>query len=893
MTKIYRQTRSPLASLSLVLTLALVLSVLAGSVPPPVQATGNMLTNGDFETGAISPWTTPQNGGSAAINSDPAYVHTGSYSGKIATSPSSTGASGVSGGGNCSGGNRLAVAASTTYTWSAWILVPAATPNFTSARVRVAWYAACTGGSSISTTDSATVIAASGTWARVEGIATSPATAKFAELRLFGATSPAKSVSIYFDDVYFDVYSGAPVLPIGTVNGPVGDTDNGATHNAAYLNQVVTVQGVIYEKTRQPNGHYGFFIQNTATTADSDPNTSDGLYVYMSSASTMSAPGGTTYTPVVGDEVILAGLVTEYYNMTELMNPVLVAPVVRSGVALDTEVPAFVANPPVSLADANRYWERRQGMRAQVPLNSIVLGGRNVYSPPDGEVWIAHPQSTIALRSDPYARRAFRDAHLLDDNYDANNWDGNGYRILMGSWGVKTAAGGDVNTLIAPLRTFDTVTNAPVGGINYSYSKYRIEVTTQPTFSAGPDPAANNPPPAFDRDFGYSIADYNVENLFDYRDNPFSSCDFPGNPGCSIVAPFLAPITSPYTYVPADEAAYQAHLTEIANQIITDLHSPDILMVQEVENQDICTVTGLALTCGTTDNADAKPDTLQELALKIASLGGPAYDAAFDRNSSDLRGILPAFLYRTDRVQLLPPAGDPILGSSPEIVYAGAAVPSNNDVSNPKTLNAVLPASIAACETSWVFPRAPAIALFRIYRWGLGVGGYRDVYVINNHFKSGPDTCVAHRTEQARYNAAIVQYIQAANPQARIVLGGDLNVFPRPDDPFAPIGQPTSSDQLGSLYAPSLWLKNLWEVLLDQAPASAYSYVYVGMTQTLDQMFVNQTMLADLWHFRIAHINSDFPADYGDDGARGASDHDPNVAIFRLLEAPIRRLPVP
>jgi hypothetical protein len=152
--------------------------------------------------------------------------------------------------------------------------------------------------------------------------------------------------------------------------------------------------------------------------------------------------------------------------------------------------------------------------------------------------------------------------------------------------------------------------------------------------------------------------------------------------------------------------------------------------------------------------------------------------------------------------------------------------------------------------------------------------------VINNHFKSGPDSCVAHRTEQANYNAALVAYIQAANPYARIVLGGDLNVYPRPDDPFAPIGQPGSSDQLSALYDPALGLKNLWEVLLDQTPEAAYSYVYVGMAQTLDQMFVNQLMLTDLNQFRIAHINSDFPADFPGDVARGTSDHDPNVATF-------------
>jgi hypothetical protein len=114
------------------------------------------------------------------------------------------------------------------------------------------------------------------------------------------------------------------------------------------------------------------------------------------------------------------------------------------------------------------------------------------------------------------------------------------------------------------------------------------------------------------------------------------------------------------------------------------------------------------------------------------------------------------------------------------------------------------------------------------------------------------------------------------------VMGGDLNVYPRPDDPFAPVGQPGASDQLGSLYHPSLGLKNLWEVLLGQAPEAAYSYVYLGQAQTLDQMFVNPAMLADLDEFRIAHINSDFPADYPGDIARGTSDHDPNVATFSI-----------
>ena len=672
------------------------------------------------------------------------------------------------------------------------------------------------------------------------------------------------------------------IVPIGTVNGPVLDADIGTAHLSPYAGQTVTVQGVIYENTLQAisntsNTYKGFYLQNTAATADGDPTTSDGLFAFMGTFGDIFDSNGGFYVPQVGDEVVVSGRVTEYFNMTELSSLRLVR-VVRSGVDIDAEIPPAVADPPVALDDANRYWERLQGSRVQVPAGSIALGGRNVFNPADAEIWVARSDSTIAQRSNPFWRRAFRDAHPLDDNYDPTSWDGNGYRILLGSLGIK-ASEHDGQALIDPARTFDTLTNAPSGGLNYTFGKYRVEITGQPVFSEGVDPSADNPPQAFDRSLRYSIADYNLENLYDYRDDPFSGCDFTGDSGCPRVAPFLAAVSSPFDYVPASDAAYQARLGDIAHQVITDLHSPDILMVQEVENQDICTVAAAALACGTTDNADGKPDVLQELALRIGAMGGPAYDAAFDRDSSDLRGIAPAFLYRTDRVELLPPAGDPVLGGEPAI-GGYTPVPYDADVSNPKTLNAELPAGVSACETAWVFPRAPGVALFRIHGTGIDADLQQDVYVVNNHFKSGPDSCVDHRTEQANYNAALVAFLEHANPDARVVVGGDLNVYPRPDDPFAPIGQPDSSDQLGALYDPSLGLKNLWEVLLGQAPASAYSYVYQGMAQTLDQMFVTPSMLANLDQFRIAHINSDFPADYAGDVARGTSDHDPGVATF-------------
>ena len=77
---------------------------------------------------------------------------------------------------------------------------------------------------------------------------------------------------------------------------------------------------------------------------------------------------------------------------------------------------------------------------------------------------------------------------------------------------------------------------------------------------------------------------------------------------------------------PASDAEYQQRETEIAHQVIVDLHAPDVIAVAEAEDQDICTVQSWTLVCGTTNNADGKPDVLQELAIHIHQLGGPDYD---------------------------------------------------------------------------------------------------------------------------------------------------------------------------------------------------------------------------------------------------------------------------
>ncbi|MGI9095478.1 MAG: lamin tail domain-containing protein, partial [Thermoleophilaceae bacterium] len=115
-----------------------------------------------------------------------------------------------------------------------------------------------------------------------------------------------------------------PVLPIGQIQGPVTDADDGATHRSPFTGSFVTTRGVVRQKivsrtsAGQPN--YGFFLQSTPGSADSDPLTSDGIFVFMSRFTTLI--GG--YTPQVGDEIVVRARVTEFFNLTELTSASLV-----------------------------------------------------------------------------------------------------------------------------------------------------------------------------------------------------------------------------------------------------------------------------------------------------------------------------------------------------------------------------------------------------------------------------------------------------------------------------------------------------------------------------------------------------------------------------------------
>jgi hypothetical protein len=696
-----------------------------------------------------------------------------------------------------------------------------------------------------------------------------------------------------------------PLVPVGAVQGVIADGQTDFT--SPLLGQRVAVRAVVAQPTRESSGNRGFFLQERAGATDGDSRSSDGVFVFNGSFTTLrtEAEGpardqvGNNWPVTVGDEIVLRGEVGQFFGMTQFGGGAsFVWDVTGTGLDVEDTVAVPEVDPPDDAGDSLRYFRRHLGMQLRVPAGSTVVGGRDVFSGTDAEVWAIRGDHPVALRNDPYARRVFRDVHPLDNRPETGFDDGNGYRFVLGSFGVKGATD-DPEAVLAPARTFDTITAPNRGGVYLSFGKYTVNVADQLALAHGPDPAQNAPvlPPRRDREL--AVAAYNVENLYDFRDSPDSGCDFAGNPGC--FDDEGGSVTPPFDYVPASEAAHQQRLARMAEQIRLDLHSPDILLAQETEAQDVCRVTAGALDCDLTNpgegntRRDGRPDSLQELALAIAAQGGPAYDVAFDQDSGDLRGITTAYLYRTDRVELLPAgAGDPVLGSDPQVDYDGAALPFNTQVSNPKALNARLPDDVAAtctgsgataCDGRNVFSRAPQVALFRVWRDQPGLSTWTDLYLINNHQSSGPDNRVRQRTEQATYNARIAEALLATDPAARVLLGGDLNVFPRPDDPYPP-GTPIPgigagpSDQLAPLYDSPM--VNLYDAMVAAHPAAAYSFGFQGQAQTLDHLWVSPALRDDLRDARSAKINVDWPADAGGEppayGRFGVSDHDPEVA---------------
>jgi predicted extracellular nuclease len=143
----------------------------------------------------------------------------------------------------------------------------------------------------------------------------------------------------------------------------------------------------------------------------------------------------------------------------------------------------------------------------------------------------------------------------------------------------------------------------------------------------------------------------------------------------------------------------------------------------------------------------------------------------------------------------------------------------------------------------------------------------QNVYVINNHFTSmsgGESITEPRRLKQAEWNVQIMQEILDEDPQAEIVIVGDLNSF----YDSAPIQALRDAG-----------LRPVFEKLpLEQR----YTYIYQGEAQVLDYILVTDNLWRRLHQVEILHVNADWPPPSEEDTSpRRKSDHDPVIAIFK------------
>jgi predicted extracellular nuclease len=248
-----------------------------------------------------------------------------------------------------------------------------------------------------------------------------------------------------------------------------------------FAGQDVETTGIV--TARKSNG---FFIQ-TSGDADSNPDTSQGLFVFTSVAPAVA----------VGDEVVARGTATEFFGLTQLESSLAGDVTISSS---GNPVPAAITL-TTAILDPNGAvdgLERFEGMRLHADeLRSVAPTngfGETFTVLPGVARPVREPGIEVSLPIPPDPTSGAVDCCIPQ-------WDENPERILIDSDGLIGAAPIDVTSHV----TFTNVT----GPLDFAFGDYKILPETPPVtsanISAGPVRL-----PALDE---LTIAGFNIENF--------------------------------------------------------------------------------------------------------------------------------------------------------------------------------------------------------------------------------------------------------------------------------------------------------------------------------------------------------------------------------------------
>ncbi|QNN78985.1 lamin tail domain-containing protein [Pseudoxanthomonas mexicana] len=544
---------------------------------------------------------------------------------------------------------------------------------------------------------------------------------------------------------------------------------------------------------------------------------------------TSSAPPATA---AVGNRVRVTGTVEEYTpssNPHQLAITEIVTPtveVLETGLALPAAIELTAAElSPDALPGT---LERLEGMRVSV-AQSVVIAPSGGSIDENDALSFSDGVFHVAL---PGVARPFREAGIgvmdaitLPAGKNPPRFDTNQERLMVRSRGQVGAQPLSVDT--------GAEVAGLLGVLDYFAGTWALlpDVATPPTVSGGRLPEAVNDP-HYDE---VTVGSFNLLRLFDEVND-------------SNGAVTLTP------------EALDKRLAKAALAICDYLKTPDILGAVEVENLRV----------------------LQLLSERIDATcaARPGY-VPYLQPGNDVGGINVGFLVSSRltadgvaRVEVL------------DVAQFGKETTLANPNGTTSLLNDRPPLRLRARVHQDATSSYPLTVIVNHLR---SLNDINDTLPGSSGWATGGERVRVKRGAQAVYLAQLVEEMQQANPDEKIVLVGDFNAFEFNDgyvDVMGIIrGDAAPEDQVLTWMPSPLTVPLVDGSQLIADPAQRYSYSFEGNAQTLDHVLVNESLVMDA-ALRVDHarINADFGVDnFGDASlAVRSSDHDPVRLSIRV-----------
>ncbi|MFF5707068.1 endonuclease/exonuclease/phosphatase family protein [Streptomyces sp. NPDC012794] len=555
--------------------------------------------------------------------------------------------------------------------------------------------------------------------------------------------------------------------------------------------QVADVEGIVTGV--RTYGSRGFWIQDPD--ADDNPATSEGVFVFTGSAPTVS----------VGDAVKVSGTVGEYVpggansgnqSVTQISKPAVT--VVSPGNALPAATAITEYTVPAEYAPAGdpAAGGSVNGLTLEPSRYALdhyeSLEGMNVRIGTSRVVGATSPHAELWVTVKGWENAAKRGGTVYG-SYESQN---------TGRLQIQQ---------LAPLaqqpfpvaNVGDRLTGTTEGPLDFNqFGGYTLAARTLGTVKAGtlaPEKTKPQSPGEL------AVATYNVENL--------------------------------------DPTDPQEKFDNLAKAVVTNLASPDIVTLEEIQDDN----------GAKNDGTVSAEQTLTKFTDAIKAAGGPAYQwrSVAPENNKDGGepggNIRQVFLFNPARVSFTDRAAGDAATATGVTTERGKAALTHS------------PGRIDPANPAWADSRKPLAGEF-VFRG-------RTVFVIANHFgsKGGDEALTSHHQPPVRKSEAkrllqaqsvngFVKQLLAVDKNASVLALGDINDFE-----FSATTQ--ALEDGGALYSA---IKSL-------PKTERYSYVFQGNAQVLDQILTSPSIKN--FSYDSVHINAEFAAQN--------SDHDPQVLRFR------------